>query len=235
MSSVEIVQENEIVDWSTLIDLVVELLSVFIEQIMYYRRLYPPESFKKVKSFQLAVYMNRHPGVRTYLTELASRLRKLLSDGILYKIFLEVSKEGSVLETFSLNFEELIVLKTVSGSKNLKGKDVSLQTVNAELRSLLFSVITELQKMEQPLKDTSFNILVGTTDSAVTVNSSNFSQMAIQNDWILHKRVGTITHEHAASSLSFFKEVDIGFASVKGFCAVHGKPPDDITSSHEGG
>ncbi|GME91070.1 unnamed protein product [[Candida] boidinii] len=114
---------------SDILNLTVELLSVFIEQVLYYRDVYPTDSFQKVKAFQLMVHQNRHPGVRKYLEELRDSIKDLLNRGSIDRVYIVLygrppsnslkrrktsSKNFEKLESYGISFSDSLLFNEVS-------------------------------------------------------------------------------------------------------------------------
>lgn len=59
---------------SSLLSTTQEFLTIWLEQILYYHQIYPPETFDKVKLFEIGIYRNRNPSVREFLDKLAANL-----------------------------------------------------------------------------------------------------------------------------------------------------------------
>ncbi|OUM52527.1 hypothetical protein BVG19_g1727 [[Candida] boidinii] len=131
-----------------ILNLTSELLFVFIEQVLYYRDVYPTESFQKVKAFQLMVHKNRHPGVREYLGELRDSINDLLNRGSIDRIYIVLygkpssntskrrktsSKKFEKLESYGISFGDSLLFNEVSKVYN----NVLNRSNDANLKSRL--------------------------------------------------------------------------------------------------
>ncbi|KAK4663044.1 hypothetical protein QC763_600810 [Podospora pseudopauciseta] len=76
-------------------------LTVAIHNILFYRRLYPPETFLSARAYNLPVHQNRHPKVCTWITDAVSSVAAQLSSGKVYLIAVVIH---SPLNPFSLSF-----------------------------------------------------------------------------------------------------------------------------------
>jgi len=159
-----------------------EFLSVWINQILYYNRVYDPLIFDEYKAFDVIVWMNRHPHLEKYIDDLFLNIinnliiNKKQTNG-LDKITCVIynTKNETVVRSYTIRFQQFILslsetiaeLKPVndhdtSSLLNLPG--ISWIEIYTQFQTVLFQHIQQLRKTsisETQADDLFYSITVG--------------------------------------------------------------------------
>ncbi|KAI5966134.1 hypothetical protein KGF57_000663 [Candida theae] len=159
-----------------------EFLSVWLNQILYYNKIYDPLIFDEYKAFNVIVWKNRHPHLEKYIDDLFLNvinnliINKKQSNG-LDKItcFVYNTKNDTVVRSYSLKFQQFILSldETISELKlvdhdtssilNIPG--ISWIEIYTYFQTNLFQHIQQLRKTttvtETQEEDLFFKITVG--------------------------------------------------------------------------
>lgn len=205
-----------------IISSVLETFQVIIEQIWYYRGVYPSESFEKVQAFNLVVYTNIHPGVKKYLEDTSKEILQLMKSGQLKRIFIDLYlpevhdsiSSGQKVESYAFSFTNSIFLQYLKYGGQL---NISLNEglLFSSLRSLLYSVITKLSNLTSFPKGKIPDFRV-----SVSVDGEDFNEMSQRDNWVLQSTdlIQSAKHTNVQNlNISQFKEVNLGFLNIKGY------------------
>ncbi len=221
---------EKVVSW------IIELIEVFIEQIWYYRGIYPKESFEKVRSFQLEVYRNVHPGVQKYLENVSNKLLDLLKRGKLSRIFVAIYNPGDNSsepidvagikeESYAISFTDSIIFDYFRQNCPVQfDSSFNEQHLYASMQSFLYSVICELVKMPK------FTSFIPDFRLFVSADKESFGEFVKSPDWLLESTdqdeesrsangEGLHSKRSKYSHVRVFKEVNLGYLSIKGYAA----------------
>lgn len=200
-------------------------LRVIIEQIWYNLEVYPKESFRSYSFYSLQVYSSRHPAVIEYLDCLENNIKKLMKEGILIRIYLEIYHEEINKYSIGFSFKNSLLFEQLKNDTQFIEFESSNQIFNTfslinEMKSLLFSVMNELSGMSpvSSKKVGNFKILMSSMDDI---------EMTTDSNWILEKKlnvndsIGPETERFESIDLKPFKEVVLGYLNIKSYIAIH--------------
>ncbi|VEU20763.1 DEKNAAC101722 [Brettanomyces naardenensis] len=201
----------------TIISHIIETIQVILEQIWYYRSVYPKESFQKQRSFQLQVYSNFHPGVKQYLKETSEQILDLLKRGKLKRLFIDLYFDDKKFESYAFSFTNSILFDYIRQKCPIQFEETFKEgLLYASLQSLLFSVIGRLSRMPELKESPEFKILV-------SADEDTFNDMIKDQNWILEKTDLSDTHTHIRDvDVKEFKEVNLGYLNIKGYVGRRG-------------
>lgn len=198
-------------------------IRVCIEQIWYHLAIYPKESFSEYTFYELQVFSSRHPSVIAYLDEFETNLRSLLKEGTLLRLYLEVYDGSKRRYSIGFSFKNSLLFEQLKNDTQFMEQDRNNELFNSftfinELKSLLFSIITEVVDIEKvpPKQVGDFKLLIATLDDV---------RMATDSNWILEKN---INNEPVNADLKFqnvelhpFKEISLGYLNIKGYITLY--------------
>jgi mitotic spindle assembly checkpoint protein MAD2 len=142
------------------VDIVVEFFDYAVNSILYQRGIYPPESFKRVSKYGLAMQMTTEEGLSTYLGNITRQLHTWLMNGSVQKLVLVVKgvETGDTLERWVFDCE------ASGGAEATSTKPVKEITneIQAIIRQITASV-TFLPLLSEPC---SFDLLVYADEAA---------------------------------------------------------------------
>eukprot|EP00501_MAST-03F_sp_TOSAG23-6_P001538 GSMAST32.ASY1.ANO1.1602.1 assembled CDS len=126
-------------------DIVTQFFGYSINNILYQRGVYPPETFSRVKKYGLAMQVTQDEGLKAYLSNVLMQLKEWLLQGKVQKLVLVIEglETKSTLERWQFNIEH-DKKKTITGE------------IQAIIRQITASV-TFLPLLEEPC---SFDLLV---------------------------------------------------------------------------
>ncbi|ODV82251.1 DNA-binding protein, partial [Suhomyces tanzawaensis NRRL Y-17324] len=151
-----------------------EFLNVWINQILYYNKVYSPSLFDQAKAFNIPIHKNRNPKLNGYLDNL---LQNFLKNVLIHRekkdekfkkgysavdqlsIVIYNTKTRNVKKKYVLHFSELILClgdligDLQNSSKDLSAKidipDFTWNTVYSQFNTLLYQHINELKRTEK--------------------------------------------------------------------------------------
>ncbi|GME70685.1 unnamed protein product [Ambrosiozyma monospora] len=167
--------------------LVMGLIQACIEQLLYHRNIYPPDSFRKVTAFGLEIFTNRHPGVQAYLQGLMVKLSKFNNSGDLNRLLISIYNKDTdtTLETFGFGIKkpnpDLVYSQDETPAQGSSAESETM--LFAEFQSVLHGITNDLANTG---KDVSSHGNLG-FKVGISANSSLFGDLAHSSDWILDK------------------------------------------------
>jgi mitotic spindle assembly checkpoint protein MAD2B len=87
-----------------------EFLEVAIHSILYYRKLYPEEIFRKAQIYGISVYISQHPYLNNYIKNILICIKELIkeNENNLKSINILHTNESDILiEKFIFQFNQL--------------------------------------------------------------------------------------------------------------------------------
>ena len=145
------------------VQIVSEFFNYSINSILYQRGIYPPETFKRVNKYGLAMLVTTDDGLSGYLANVLDQLTDWLSSGLVQKLVLVVcgSDTGETLERWVF---DVACDKGAVGAdgKSSKSEKEVMAEIQAIIRQITASV-TFLPLLDEPC---SFDLLVYTDDDA---------------------------------------------------------------------
>jgi len=142
-------------------EIVVEFFDYAVNSILYQRGIYPPESFKRVSKYGLAMMTTTDEGLTTYLGNITRQLHTWLMNGSVQKLVLVVKgvETGDTLERWVFDCE---ATGGAEAQSTKPMKDITNE-IQAIIRQITASV-TFLPLLEEP---TTFDLLVYTASDCV--------------------------------------------------------------------
>jgi mitotic spindle assembly checkpoint protein MAD2B len=96
-------------------------LTVAIHNILFYRNLYPAETFLTARAYNLPVHQSRHPGVCSWIKDAVDAIRAQLVLGTVERIAIVIhGRKNQVLERWMIDvagFHGFMGVKEVKGSR----------------------------------------------------------------------------------------------------------------------
>ncbi|KAL6451277.1 hypothetical protein SBY92_002616 [Candida maltosa Xu316] len=181
-----------------------EFLVVWLNQILYYSKIYPTPTFDQFKAFNLVILINRHPDLSQFINQLFINIinqliihkqqskTNTLSNGLLnINCLIYNVKTNTIIKKFTINFYQFITslnqtihsiddLTSISdNSSKLNIDGLNWNEINTQYNALLFNHIQDLKQSPPTPKDTDelfFRITVD-VDKSLYINSDN-------NNWV---------------------------------------------------
>eukprot|EP01036_Dinobryon_divergens_P043623 gene43623-58094_t len=148
-------------------DIVTEFFDYSINSILYQRGIYPPENFKKVSKYGLAMMQTTDEVLQAYITNIMKQMTDWLMNASVQKLVLVVKgvETGNTLERWVFNCETTGVRNNqdVSQIRSDKSQKEITQEIQAIIRQITASV-TFLPLLNEPC---SFDLLVYADSNAV--------------------------------------------------------------------
>ena len=145
-------------------DIVVEFFEYCVNSILYQRAIYPPESFKRVSKYGLAMMMATEEGLVAYIQNITRQLETWLLNGAVQKLVLVVKgvESGDTLERWVFNCE-------ATGSDENAKSDKAVKEITKEIQAIVRQItasVTFLPLLDEPC---SFDLLVYADANAAAV------------------------------------------------------------------
>ncbi len=142
-------------------DIVVEFFDYCVNSILYQRAIYPPESFKRVSKYGLAMMMANEEGLVSYIQNITRQLESWLLNGAVQKLVLVVKgvETGDTLERWVFNCE-------ATGSDENAKSEKAIKEITSEIQAIVRQItasVTFLPLLNEPC---SFDLLVYADDAA---------------------------------------------------------------------
>lgn len=142
-------------------DIVVEFFDYCVNSILYQRAIYPPESFKRVSKYGLAMMMANEEGLMSYIQNITRQLESWLLNGAVQKLVLVVKgvETGDTLERWVFNCE-------ATGSDENAKSEKAIKEITSEIQAIVRQItasVTFLPLLNEPC---SFDLLVYADDAA---------------------------------------------------------------------
>lgn len=134
-----------------LVDITLSFLEVVIHNVLFYRQVYPPGLFERRRSYGMAVWMSRHPGLNNSIHRVLHSLRAPLLKGVVEAVCLVIlNAAGRAVERYTLD-----VCLTAPDTP----------ATYSDLETMLAAAVTKLALLESaggpPLgEDATFTVLV---------------------------------------------------------------------------
>lgn len=159
-------------------DIIIEILEIFINSILYIREVYPTSIFRKRKSYNSIIFASIYPPLNEYLKNVLKTARELLQASKLHRIEMVIYKNDLNLESFIF---ELNNDHEIDGSS----RDKYLIGFEEDIRKSLLNLDQKVKTMIKLPNDVEFKIYFHTTESSfvkLTSNSVNQNFPWIQDD-----------------------------------------------------
>ena len=165
MSSTAQATKNEItLRGST--QIVTEFFGYSINNILYQRGIYPPETFARVAKYGLTMLVTKDDGLKTYLAQVLEQLSAWLTGGEVQKLVLVITgaSTGEVLERWAFNVEHdkevRAAVKGGGGADAAPTRSKSEKEITKEIQAIVRQItasVTFLPLLEEPC---TFDLLV---------------------------------------------------------------------------
>lgn len=170
-----------------------EFFVVWINQILYYNKVYDVASFDQFKSFELLVYKNRNPDLQKYVDDIIVNIINnfiINQNGIKeIKCVIYNEQTNELFRKFVLTFHNFIIdLKTTIGTLNNDINDdvsakisidgIDWSEIYCQFNSILFHHIQELKRIHvEEENHNSFKILVDLDELINNATTSNWVRL----------------------------------------------------------
>lgn len=139
-------------------------MNVWVNQILYYNKIYPQEAFDRKKSFNLVVLLNRNPALQEFIEKFTNDFLEVLigrqtGGSKVNQISINVFDQGSgdVVKRYILHFNDLLIdLGKTLGSQidaedrssviNIEG--ITWDEIYTQFNTLLYEHLNELKTNE---------------------------------------------------------------------------------------
>jgi mitotic spindle assembly checkpoint protein MAD2 len=131
-----------------------------VNNILYQREIYPPESFRRVAKYGLAMFVTTDEGLAGYLANVLTQLHEWLSTGNVQKLVLVITGQetGETLERWVF---DLHTDKSVGPNEVHAKSDKEIQSEIAAIQRQITASVTFLPLNDEPC---AFDLLVYTDD-----------------------------------------------------------------------
>ncbi|KAL1508510.1 hypothetical protein AB1Y20_004611 [Prymnesium parvum] len=118
------------------VEIVSEFFGYSINSILYQRGIYPPETFKRINKYGLAMLVTADEGLQTYLNSILAQLTEWLTHGTVQKLVLVVAGQdsGETLERWVFD---------VQTDKSI-GENVKVDKPEKEIMSEIQAIIRQI-------------------------------------------------------------------------------------------
>ncbi|XP_049284547.1 DNA polymerase zeta subunit 2 [Anopheles funestus] len=142
------------------IDVIVEMMEIYINSILYKRKLYPEAIFRIRKAYNIPVYISIYTALNDYIAQTLKAARELIRNGKMRRLEVIIFKEQeNPMESyvFDLNYGTFV-------SEN----DENMSAFEEELRKSLLSLDARMKDLKSvsQIADIKFKIMLHTTKLA---------------------------------------------------------------------
>lgn len=167
-------------------DIVVEFFEYSVNSILYQRGIYPPEMFKRVSQYGLAMMINSDETLTTYIRNIMKQLDSWLMNGAVQKLVLVIkgNETGETLERWVFDCESTDPRPepTAEGGDEKKWPQKSQKEITQEIQAIIRQItatVTFLPLLNEPC---SFDLLVyADKDATVPVTWEDTDPCYIQD------------------------------------------------------
>ncbi len=143
-------------------DIVVEFFEYSVNSILYQRGIYPPEMFKRVSQYGLAMMINSDETLTSYIRNIMKQLDSWLMEGSVQKLVLIIkgNETGDTLERWVFDCESTGPRPDSTGEEAAKGPQKSQKEITQEIQAIIRQItasVTFLPLLNEPC---SFDLLV---------------------------------------------------------------------------
>lgn len=152
-------------------DLIVEMLEVFINNILYVRRAYPNAIFQRQKMYNTLVYTSIYPPLNEYISNVLKSALALMKSKQLKKLEIVFYIEQNIkLETFIFEFENLQSIIDMSLTMD---EYYNLSEFEEKMRSLLLTLDNKCKNLQNLPSKFNFKINLHTTQAGFVKITDN--------------------------------------------------------------
>mmetsp|Transcript_20162 Transcript_20162/g.33307 ORF Transcript_20162/g.33307 Transcript_20162/m.33307 type:complete len:212 (-) Transcript_20162:34-669(-) len=144
-------------------EIVAEFFGYSINSILYQRGVYPPESFKRVSKYGLAILVTEDEYLQKYLEQVLDQLRSWLLEGTVQRLVLVITgcDTKSVLERWVFNVEQDKSLVDVSNPTAATASK-SQKEITAEIQAIIRQITASVTFLPLLQEACTFDLLVHT-------------------------------------------------------------------------
>jgi len=176
---------------------VVEFFEYSINNILYQREIYPPETFRRVAKYGLAMFVTTDDGLGGYLSNVLSQLHDWLTHGTVQKLVLVITSQETD-ETLERWVFDLQTDKSIGPDTPVDKSDKEIQAEIAAIQRQITASVTFLPLNDEPC---AFDLLVY-TDSEVSVPKAweeSDPRLIVNSDEVKLRSFTTKVHKVDAS------------------------------------
>lgn len=188
-------------------DIVTEFFGYAINSIIYQRGLCPPEWFKKVPKYGIALYVPGEQALTSYIMQVMEQVRKWLLNNDVEKLVLVVTGLQS-----QENLERWVFTIDTSDAENKDQNQVrahkSEKEISKEIAAIMRQITNSVSWMPMIEEECSFDLLVYTRESAEVPSAweesdpkyiSNSEEVALRNFTTkVHKVSAVVSYRQVA-------------------------------------
>lgn len=139
---------------------VVEFFEYSVNNILYQREIYPPESFRRVPKYGLAMFVTTDDGLNGYLSQVLAKLQEWLESSAVQKLVLVITSQetGETLERWAFDLQ---TDKTIGPNDRVDKSDKEIKAEIAAIQRQITASVTFLPLNDEPC---AFDLLVYTND-----------------------------------------------------------------------
>ena len=140
---------------------VVEFFEYSINNILYQREIYPPENFRRVAKYGLAMFVTTDEGLSGYLSQVLTQLHEWLESNAVQKLVLVITSQetGETLERWVFDLQ---TDKSIGPGDRVDKSDKEIQAEIAAIQRQITASVTFLPLNDEPC---AFDLLVYTDDN----------------------------------------------------------------------
>ncbi|XP_053667366.1 DNA polymerase zeta subunit 2 [Anopheles marshallii] len=149
------------------IDVIIEMMEIYINSILYKRKLYPEAIFRIRKAYNIPVYISIYTALNDYIAQTLKAARELIRNGKMRRLEVVIFKEqDNPLESyvFDLNY-----------GGTVSEKDENMSVFEEELRKSLLALDARMKDLKSVSDNAvlKFKILLHTTKLAYVKIGNN--------------------------------------------------------------
>lgn len=193
-------------------DIIVEALEVLINHVLYIRNIYPAQIFQKRQIYNSVVYVSIYKQLNSYIKNVLSAARELLSTNDLKCLVIEMYEEDNnlIYEQYKFeinNFSQRLI------DENHQSKDNYLLDFEEEIRNCLYKSAERLNKLNTKLPNSArFRINLRTNELAyINLNHNSQKQSFI---WLKNKQTMAHTNQKKTESIALLPLATVKFIGL---------------------
>jgi mitotic spindle assembly checkpoint protein MAD2 len=176
---------------------VAEFFEYSINNILYQREIYPPETFRRVAKYGLAMFVTTDEGLTGYLSNVLAQLEDWLTKGTVQKLVLVITSQetNETLERWAF---DLVTDTSIGPEDKVDKSEKEIQSEIAAIQRQITASVTFLPLNDEPC---AFDLLVY-TDSAVDVPKAweeSDPKLIVDSDEVKLRSFTTKVHKVDAS------------------------------------
>ncbi|KAH6587569.1 hypothetical protein BASA61_006295 [Batrachochytrium salamandrivorans] len=153
---------------------VLEFFLFAINNILYQRGLYPPESFSTVKKYGLHLLIATDSAIKAYLDQIMAQLQRWIAAKTINKLIMVISSKatGDILERwqFDVNLHTPVSMSSTAATTTASTPSVSENSdkkTHAEIAAIMRQITASVSFLPMLNDPCTFNILVYTDKNAL--------------------------------------------------------------------